>query len=124
MNEQILSFAGDNEALIFVLAVLAMICLAVILSFIYGCFAKAIRALQIVVRGWPPRHCDADGDAVEVDVDSEVTGFTPECDSPIATDGEHTWEEWEVALDGTTQSRKCSNCGWVERQAVPKSTGS
>jgi hypothetical protein len=28
-------------------------------------FSRTIRAINISVRGWPPPHCDADGDAIK-----------------------------------------------------------
>lgn len=35
--------------------------------FVFKCWNRYMRSRNIAARGWPPPHCDADGDAVEPD---------------------------------------------------------
>lgn len=36
----------------------------------FRCWNRRMRSRNIVARGWPPAHCDADGDPVTSDADA------------------------------------------------------
>lgn len=51
----VLNFMGWHPYLTFFLFALAT-------QFIYSLFSRMFRAMNIRKHGWPPAHCDADGD--------------------------------------------------------------
>lgn len=51
----ILEFAQNNPWLAFFLAFLPFQC-------VFCCWNRFMRSLNIRRQGWPPAHCDADGD--------------------------------------------------------------
>ena len=55
----IFDFIGNHQILTFVLA---LICLAAIQSVLAYCINRPLRHRNIKLHGWPPAHCDADGD--------------------------------------------------------------
>lgn len=57
-------FASDNPWLAFFLALVALGGLNTILGFFIN---KPLRHMSIRKHGWPPAHCDADGDFRETD---------------------------------------------------------
>ena len=55
----IYDFMGDSPFLTFFLALIA---LAMIESLLRFCINRPLRHRNIKLHGWPPKHCDADGD--------------------------------------------------------------
>jgi hypothetical protein len=57
-----IQFATESPWLFFFLMVFAMW---------WACFAwvRLLRAINISKHGWPPPHCDADGDFLDTDTD-------------------------------------------------------
>jgi hypothetical protein len=52
-------FAAGSPWLAFFLALIALAALEAVLRF---CINRPLRAMNIRKHGWPPPHCDADGD--------------------------------------------------------------
>lgn len=59
-------FMGSHPWLTFFLA---LIVLAIIQSMLAMCINRPLRHMNIRKHGWPPIHCDADGDFKEEDDD-------------------------------------------------------
>jgi len=57
--ETIFYFMSDSPVLTFFLVVGIGVMLETILKF---CINRPLRAMNIRKHGWPPEHCDADGD--------------------------------------------------------------
>lgn len=51
--------AADTDSIFLVLIVLCVT--------VYQCVMRICRCININKSGWPPRHCDADGDHIEED---------------------------------------------------------
>ena len=60
-------FASDNPWLTFFLALIALAALEAVMRF---CINRPLRAMNIRKHGWPPEHCDADGDFRKADEES------------------------------------------------------
>lgn len=60
-----LEFMGDHPILTFFLAYVAA-------QVIEGIYKTPFRALNIWKHGWPPEHCDADGDLKPSDSEREA----------------------------------------------------
>jgi hypothetical protein len=48
-------FAGENP-------VLTLLVLYMLSRFLFRCWNRLMRTINIRKHGWPPPHCDADGD--------------------------------------------------------------
>lgn len=53
---------SKNEVLVFSLAVVALFALITICSTVFRIVNRYYRSKNIRAHGWPPAHCDADGD--------------------------------------------------------------
>jgi hypothetical protein len=65
---EILQFLADHGGLAFACFLLACIVLAILSAAVAAVMsfpARVVRHLNIRAAGWPPAHCDGDGDAVE-----------------------------------------------------------
>ena len=43
----------------------------VLINFVMRCYSRTLRSLNILFRGWPPKHLDADGDFFEAEQPAE-----------------------------------------------------
>jgi len=64
-------FAGRHPWLTFFLASMAVSLVALPFTFVFRCLNRVIRHFNIRSQGWPPKHCDADGDFKKEDDDDE-----------------------------------------------------
>lgn len=55
-------FAGKTPVLTMVLALFALLALCEVTSTVFRIVNRTLRAQNIKRHGWPPEHCDADGD--------------------------------------------------------------
>ena len=55
-------FANENTGLTVFMVCAAAFSIFVILDFLFKCWNRLMRSMNIRKNGWPPQHCDADGD--------------------------------------------------------------
>lgn len=90
-------FMSDSPWLAFFLAVL---CVQLLWKSVYACvngLNRIVRHFNIRKCGWPPAHCDADGDAVE---DSDKAEELRKLISDVADSADDAWCEFSVVVGG------------------------
>ena len=65
MIETIFQYATRNPQYFCSTFLLVVIVVSITFSTIFKCWSRFMRMLNIRKNGWPPPHCDADGDPVK-----------------------------------------------------------
>lgn len=61
-NTDLYQFMEDSPILTVFLALLLLAAVFLLLKTVFQCWNRFMRHLNIRKAGWPPSHCDADGD--------------------------------------------------------------
>lgn len=64
-------FVGEHPVLTVLLALIAESAFSSALNTLFALFNRGYRVLNIRKNGWPPSHCDADGDFRKVEEERE-----------------------------------------------------